>query len=181
MRLQEKFNFLEDLLMHKRETIGLHTGVPFIMLIYQTNMETECKNKKRNLMEKLTSRNLKVQEISVSKFIFESLGESKQLDQIFEHEKESQDEVREELTKRCKYYMKEWILNKIEKEKPDIVFLTDIASLYPYYRVSAIFNSLENEVKIPFVAFYPGEIKEDGKLYFLGEYESSEYYRAMRI
>ena len=181
MRLQEKFDFLEELLMNKREAIGIHTGVPFIMLIYEPKMEMACKNKRENLKKKLISKNLKVMEISVGIFVFESLKESKQLDEIFENEKELPDEVREELTRRCKHGMKGWILDKMKKEQPDIIFLSDVAKLYPYYRVSAIFTSLENEVKMPLVAFYPGEEKEDGKLYFLGECESSEYYRAMRI
>jgi hypothetical protein len=182
MKLQEKFEFLEDLLVHKRETIGIHTGVPFIMLTYDPKMmEIECNYKRETLKEKLISKNLKVLDIPVGRFVFESLKESGQLDQIFKYEKESPDEVREELTKRCKYYLKDWLLSKIEKEQPDIIFLTDIMSLHPYYRVSAIFTSLENDIKIPFVAFYPGEVKENGKLYFLGEYESSEYYRALKI
>jgi hypothetical protein len=181
MKLQEKFDFLEDLLLSKWESIGIHTGVPFIMLTYEPKMETVCKSARENLKEKLISKNLKVMEISVGKFVFESLKKSKQLSEILEYEKESPEEVREELTKRCKYYMKDWILDKIKKEQPDIIFLTDIASLHPYYRLSAIFTSLENDVKMPIVAFYPGEEKENGKLYFLGEYESSEYYRAMRI
>lgn len=179
MTLQEKFNFLEDLLLNKREAIGVHTGVPFIMLIYEPKREAECKNEIEALKEKLVSRNLRVDEIPLNRFIFDQLEEG-QLKEIFEHEKEAPDEVREELSKRCKFHLKQYVLDKIKSGKPDIVFLTDVASLHPYYRVSNLLYSLENEVRMPFIVFYPGE-ERDGKLFFLGEYESSGYYRALRI
>lgn len=182
MKLQEKFNVLEDMLLSKRETIGVHTGTPFILLIYDPKIQNDCKNEIKNLTEKLSAHNLKVLEISVGKFIFESLEKDDRLEQVFEYERESPEEVKEELTNRCKHYIKDWILEKINAEMPvDVVFLTDVAGLHPYYRVSAILDSLENEIKIPFIVFYPGMKKENDKLYFLGEYESSEYYRARRI
>ena len=181
MTLEKKFDFLEDLLLNKRDTIGIHTGVPFIQLIYDPEGEIECKERRETLREKLISSNLKVLEIPAGKFIFETFKEKEELPHIFEYEKESPKEVRNELTNRCRNYFKDWLLKRIEIENPDIVFLIDIPGLYPYYRLSAIFTSLETEVKTPLVAFYPGVIKENGKLYFLGERESNEYYRAMRI
>jgi hypothetical protein len=181
MKLQEKFDFLEDLLLNKRESIGLHTGVPFIMLIYDPKKEYDCREEIKTLEEKLLSRNLNVLTLPINKFIFEYLKKDGKLEEIFEYEKESPAEVREELFNLCKYYLRDYVLEKIESRKPDIVFVTNVASLYPYYRVSNMFYSLENDVKVPFVVFYPGEVKEDGKLYFLGELASSEYYRALII
>ena len=49
MLLQEKFNQLEDLLLNHRESIGIHNGVPFIMLIYSPENEIECRQKIDNM------------------------------------------------------------------------------------------------------------------------------------
>ncbi len=59
MQLQEKFDQLEDLLLNHRESIGIHNGVPFIMLIYNPETEIDCRKKIKNLQEKLESKNLK--------------------------------------------------------------------------------------------------------------------------
>ena len=181
MQLQEKFDQLEDLLLNHRESIGIHNGVPFIMLIYDPVTEIDCRKKIKNLQEKLESKNLSVLNIPVNLAIFDHLKKEGILDQIIEFDKESPKEVRDDLFKRSKQFLKDYILKDIQKNSPEIIFLTNVSGLYPYYRVSNLLNSLEKEIKNPFVIFYPGEIKEDGKLYFMSELESNEYYRTQKI
>lgn len=181
MQLQEKFDQLEDLLLNHRESIGIHNGVPFIMLIYSPEREIECRKNIKNLKEKLESKNLSVLNIPINLAIFDHLKKEGILEQIIEFDKESPKEVRDDLFKRSKQFLKDYILKDMQNNSPEIVFLTNVSGLYPYYRVSNLLNSLEKEIKIPFVIFYPGDIKEDGKLYFMGELESNEYYRAQRI
>lgn len=182
MTLSQKFDQLEDLLLNHRDSIGIHNGVPFIMLIYNPSEEVDCRKKIKNLEEKLTSKKLGVLTIPINKFIFEHLIGEGILEDVFQYDRESPKEVREELSKRCKQHLRPYILKQIEQNDPDVVFVTNTASLHPYYRVSNLFNSLENDLKMipPFIVFYPGEIRDE-KLYFLGEFESSEYYRALRI
>ena len=64
-----------------------------------------------------------------------------------------------------------------------VLFLTQTAHLYPFVRVANLLEDLENQVKIPFVLFYPGE-ELDGELRFLC-LENSDgphtKYRARRI
>jgi hypothetical protein len=181
MQLPEKFDQLEHLLLNHRESIGIHNGVPFILLIYSPEMEIDCRNKIKNLQEKLESKNLSVLNIPINLAIFDHLKKDGVLDQIMEFDKDSPKEVREDMFKRSRQFLKDYILNDVQKNSPEIVFLTNVSGLYPYYRVSNLLTSLEKEIKIPFVIFYPGEINEDGKLYFMGELESNEYYRAQRI
>ena len=182
MTLSQNFDYLEELLLHHRESIGVHNGVPFIMLIYEPHEEIECRNKIKSLKEKLNSKGLKILTIPMNKFIFEHLREEGILEEVFEYDRKSPKEIREELYKKCKRYLKPFILKQIEEGSPDVIFVTNVASLHPYYRVSSLFNSLENclEMIPPFIVFYPGEIR-DKKLYFLGEFESSDYYRAQKI
>lgn len=180
MLLQDKFNQLEDLLLNHRESIGIHNGVPFIMLIYSPENEIECRKKIENIAEKLESKNLNVLSIPINIAIFDYLKKEGILDQIIEFDKDSPKEVREELFNRCKFFLKDYIINDIQSISPDIVLVTNVAGLYPYYRVSNLLTSLEKDVKVPFVVFYPGDVKDD-KLFFMGEVESNEYYRAQII
>lgn len=180
MLLQEKFNQLEDLLLNHRESIGIHNGVPFIMLIYSPENEIECRKKINNIKEKLESKNLNVLNIPINIAIFDYLKKEEILEQLIEFDQDSPKEVREDLFNRCKLFLKDYILNDIQLNSPDVVLVSNVAGLYPYYRVSNLLTSLEKEIKIPFVIFYPGEVKDD-KLYFMGELESNEYYRAQRI
>lgn len=179
-QLQEKFDQLEDLLLNHRESIGIHNGVPFIMLIYNPEKENECQKKIQHLQEKIESKNSRVLNIAMNLLIFEQLEKSGDLEQIFEFDTDEPKQVREDLFNRCKLFMKDYILNEIDSKIPDIVFVTNVSGLYPYYRVSNLLSSLEKDIRIPFVVFYPGEMKDD-KLYYMGELESNEYYRAQRI
>lgn len=180
MSLQNKFDQLEDLLLNHRESIGLHNGVPFLMVIYNAEKELECRKCIQNIKEKLESRSLQVLNIPINLMIFDNLEKEGHLEDIFDYDEDQPLEVRKELYGRCKLVLKPFILDKMEENLSDIVFLTNVAGLYPYYRISNLLTSLEKEITIPFVVFYPGEIKDD-KLYFMGELESNEYYRAQRI
>jgi hypothetical protein len=180
MSLQNKFDQLEDLLLNHRESIGLHNGVPFLMVIYNPEKELECRKYIQNIKEKLESRSLQVLNIPINLMIFNNLEKEGHLEDIFSYDEDQPLEVRKELSQRCKLALKHFILDKVKEKPSDIVFLTNVAGLYPYYRISNLLTSLEKEISIPFVVFYPGEIKDD-KLYFMGELESNEYYRAQRI
>lgn len=65
MQLPEKFDQLENLLLNHRESIGIHNGVPFILLIYSPEMEIDCRKKIKNLQEKLESKDLSVLNIQL--------------------------------------------------------------------------------------------------------------------
>src|SRR3972149_9594619 len=126
MQLQEKFDQLEDLLLNHRESIGIHNGVPFIMLIYSPEMEKDCRKKIKNLQEQLESRNLSILNIPINLAIFDHLKKEGVLEQIMEFDKESPKEVRDDLFKRSRHFLKDYILNDIQKNSPGIVFLTNV-------------------------------------------------------
>jgi hypothetical protein len=42
MDLRPKFSELEHLLLEQRNLIGLHSGVPFILLVYPPDQEKMC-------------------------------------------------------------------------------------------------------------------------------------------
>ena len=88
MQLPEKFDQLENLLLNHRESIGIHNGVPFILLIYSPEMEIDCRKKIKNLQEKLESKDLSVLNIPINLAIFDHLKKDGVLEQIMEFDKE---------------------------------------------------------------------------------------------
>lgn len=180
--MSQKFNHIEDLLLNHRNSIGIHNGVPFIMLIYNPEEEMDCRVKTNNLEDKLKSNGLSVLTIPMNKFIFNQLENKDLLEDVLKYDQMYPKEVRSELKRICTRNLKPFILNQIKNKNPDVVFITRVSSLHPYYRVSNIFTSLEDSLDVvpPFLVFYPGKTIDD-KLYFLGEFRSSEYYRAQRI
>ena len=53
--LPEKFEELEDLLLHHRGTLAQNTGVPFVRLVYRPDEEIECR-RQRELLERTLRR-----------------------------------------------------------------------------------------------------------------------------
>jgi hypothetical protein len=64
-------------------------------------------------------------------------------------------------------------------EDNGVIFLSGVATMYPFARVSNLLTDLENKVHVPLVVFYPGS-EENNKLSFLNR-EQHIGYRAQRI
>lgn len=59
-----------------------------------------------------------------------------------------------------------------------LVFLTDLATLHPYFRVRALESGLHDRVAVPTVLFYPGYRSGQYGLHFLGFYPVDGNYRS---
>jgi hypothetical protein len=183
--LIEKFTELEKLLLSRRHTLALHAGVPFVLLIYDPHKERHCREEQVHLMTKLTDAGLSVHEIPVEAFIFDYYTEIGLLDRIFEKELTQPGDVYRDLAKNYRPALARHIIQTAETldGQDAVLFLTQVAHLYPFVRVSNLLQDLENRVKLPFVIFYPGE-ELDGELRFLS-LENADgphtKYRARRI
>jgi len=183
--LVDKFVELERLLLNDRETLALHAGVPFLLLIYDPEDERRCREEQEHLRVKLTDAGLHVCEISVKTFIFDHYAELGLLDKIFEKELREPDPVYRDLAKHYRPALVKHIIGIAGgvQAADTVLFLTDVAHLYPFVRVANLLEDLENRVQPPLVVFYPG-IEQDGELRFLG-LENADgphtKYRARRI
>jgi BREX protein BrxB len=65
-----------------------------------------------------------------------------------------------------------------EEREHTLVFVTDAASLHPYFRARSLESGLHDRVKVPTVVFYPGRRSGQYGLHFLGFYEFDGNYRA---
>jgi hypothetical protein len=166
--LTEKFGDLERLLLDDRETLALHAGVPFVLLIYDPNEERRCRDEQAHLMTKLKDANIIVREISVETFIFDHYAEIGLLDKVFEKEATRPGDVYRDLAKNYRPALVRHIVEAADAldDQDAVLFLTQVAHLHPFVRVSNLLQDLENRVKLPLVIFYPGE-ELDGELRFL--------------
>jgi len=183
--LVEKFAELERLLHDHRRTLALHAGVPFVLLIYDPVEERRCREEQAHLMIKLRDVGLQVHEIPLETFIFDHYAEIGLLDVIFEKEPARPGDVYRDLSKNYRPALARHIIEaaKALDGQDAVLFLTQVAHLYPFVRVSNLLHDLENRVRLPLVIFYPGEELE-GELRFLG-LENADgphtKYRARRI
>jgi hypothetical protein len=168
LSLTDKFAELEKLLLNQRHTLALHAGVPFVLLIYDPNEERRCREEQAHLMTKLGDAGLVVREIAVETFIFDHYAEIGLLDKIFEKEATQPGDVSRDLAKNYRPALARHIIQVAEalEGQDAILFLTRVAHLYPFVRISNLLEDLENRVKLPLVIFYPGQ-ELDGELRFL--------------
>jgi hypothetical protein len=69
--LQTKFRELERILLHEAHLLSVHSGVPFLLLVYPPNEERFCRQLQAELMEKLRAKGKPVIEHRLDTFIFE--------------------------------------------------------------------------------------------------------------
>ena len=119
-------------------------------------------------MTKLTDAGLIVREISLESFIFDHYAEIGLLDTVFEKERTQPEDVYRDLAKNYRPALVRHIIEAADAldGQDAILFLTRVAHLYPFVRVSNLLQDLENRVKLPLVIFYPGE-ELDSELRFL--------------
>ena len=75
MSLLDKFNELETMLLGQRRLLGLHSGVPFVILVYDPTEERRCRARQIELREKLEFNGIHVIEHELNNFIFDSFLE----------------------------------------------------------------------------------------------------------
>jgi len=66
--------------------------------------------------------------------------------------------------------------SKVAKDK-GVLFITDIEAIHPFTRFGPIEQKIYNQVEVPIVVFYPGEISGNA-LKFLGFYPEDGNYRS---
>jgi len=177
--LPEKFEELEDLLLHDRETLAQNTGVPFVRLVYRPEEETDCR-RRRELLETILKREgTAVGKVSCLGAIFTHYEERGRLDQLFELETTQRDRLSASIAKHARQELVNELLTAAERLNGDgVIFLVDAAFVYPYLRLAPVLDDCVNRIMPPMalVVFYPAEVDVEGQLLFLGV-RPSGYYR----
>jgi hypothetical protein len=178
--LQDKFSELEELLLNRRRQLTGYAGVPFVLLVYPPEAEVECREQQEHLFEKLQAKGLSIEVIPVHQLLFETLRQNGVLEDVFQLEVGDEGFMLEQLSILYKDALFDKLTQVADEATPDsVLFLTRVASLYPFVRIGSLLSELENKVNMPLVIFYPGS-EGEGKLSFLNVLEGS-YYRARVI
>ena len=177
--LQQKFEELENLLLHHRRTLAQNTGVPFIRLVYQPDEEAPCRRYRETLARTLRREGVMVETISCRGVIFNHYETQGRLDQLFELELTDGGRLSTSIARHARRELAERLEEAVGRLQGDgVTFLVDVAFLYPYLHLSPVLEDCTNRITPPLVlvAFYPGEVDVDGRLLFLGQ-RASGYYR----
>ena len=177
--LPEKFEALEDLLLHHRATLAQNTGVPFVRLVYRPEEEVECCRRRQLLERTLTRESIAVQTVSCRGVIFAHYERRGRLDQLFKLERSEGDRLNASIARHARRELTGQLLAAAEGLKGDgVIFLVDVAFVYPYLHLAPILDDCVNRIIPPMALalFYPAEVDVDGRLLFLGV-RPSGYYR----
>ena len=177
--LQDKFEELENLLLHYRQTLAQHVGVPFVRLVYSPEEEVECQRLREGLARTLERDGVSVETVSCRGAIFAQHEHRGRLDQLFELEREKEQKLGDNIAKHAHQELVDRLLAAAERLNGDgVIFQTDVAFIYPYIHQAPVLEECTNRITPPLalVIFYPCEGDVDGHLLFLGT-RSSGYYR----
>jgi len=177
--LQDKFEELENLLLHYRRTLAQHVGVPFVRLVYSPEEEVECQRLRERLARTLERDSVSVETVSCRGAIFAHYEHRGRLDQLFELEREKKQGLGVNIAKHARQELVGRLLAAAERLNGDgVIFLADVAFIYPYIHQAPVLEECTNRIKPPLalVIFYPCEVDVDSQLLFLGA-RPSGYYR----
>jgi hypothetical protein len=177
--LPQKFEELEDLLLHHRRTLAQNTGVPFIRLVYWPDEEVACQRFREALARTLEREGVAVETVSCRGVIFTRYEQKGRLSQLFELERTGGERLSASITRHARQELRDRLVSAAERLHGDgAIFLVDAAFLYPYLHLSPVLEACTNRITPPLalVVFYPGQVDVDGRLLFLGQ-RPSGYYR----
>ena len=177
--LPEKFEELEELLLHHRHTLAQNTGVPFVRLVYRPDEEVECRRLRERLARMLKRDGVRVETVSCRGAIFAHYERRGRLDQLFEMEGIEGDRLSANIARHARQELVHQLLAAAERLNGDgVILLIDAAFIYPYLHLGPVLDDCTNRITPPMALalFYPGEVDVDGRLLFLGV-RPSGYYR----
>jgi hypothetical protein len=181
--LPEKFEDLERWLLGDRALLAQSTGVPFIRLVYRPDEEADCVRRRGLLRRTLEGRGVKVQTVSCRDVIFAHYERRGRLEQLFQLEATADPELGDNIAGHAAQELTTRLMQAVESLGNDgVIFLTDVAFLYPYLHLGPILDNCTNCIQPPMAlaVFYPGEVNLENRLMFLGVRPTS-YYRTRHL
>ena len=177
--LPEKYEELERWLLRDRALLSQNTGVPFIRLVYQPAEEADCVRRRDVLRRTLEERGVRVETVSCRDVIFAHYESRGRLEQLFELEATAGPEMLDSIASHAGQELTHRLMRAAESLGSDgVVFVTDVAFLYPYLHLGPILDDCTNCIRPPMAlaVFYPGDVSLESRLMFLGVRPTS-YYR----
>lgn len=165
---------------------GLGGEIPFFIFPYKIKFESNIDNEISGLKKRLKREGIHVLELNLFDISLDILERKGGIEKMIKLEKRQK--------KRSGYFLKALqsalniqeefiphIQNLVSNIPHDLIFITGVASVYPYIRSHTILNNLHSITdNVPTIMFYPGEYT--GKSMRLFEIlKSDSYYRAYNL
>lgn len=169
---------------------GLINELPFFIYAYSPVNETAISGMRKRLKNQLSDNAIAVLDIDLFELVITTLSKQDRLDQILEIEQSLEDKLAfQELIAGLANptdQLKEEISARIQKQNPDVVFLSNVGACYPFVRTHTVLNSLHSVVTDqPLLVFFPGsyELRSNNgsSLVLFGDVFDDQYYRAKNI
>jgi len=177
--LQEKFEELENLLLHRRWTLAQNIGVPFVRLVHQPEEEVACQRFREALVRTLQREGVMVERVSCRGVIYSHYEQRGRLTQLFKLEQTEGERLGGSIARYGHRELVGQVASAVQRLRGDgVILLIDVAFLYPYLQLGPVLEACTNQITPPMALamFYPGEVDVEGQLLFLGQ-RPSGYYR----
>jgi hypothetical protein len=179
--LDETFGALTAYLLHP-DALNPARSDPFLYFVHDPAETLAVKQKLGVWCSALRNEGWAVEQVSLSKLLWEIVDDSGRWDEWLELEPDADPEAMNEAIRdvlRTDNALIQSLASHVSMEREHtLVFLTDTAALHPYFRARSLESGLHDRVKVPTVVFYPGRRSGQYGLHFLGFYEFDGNYRA---
>ena len=166
---------------------GIDVTVPIYLYSYPVEQEAAIMKLREKLIKNLYPKGINIHDISLYRLALDILEEKGYLQQIFQEEvtltKEELLETLQNLLNPEDDLVPEIIRRgRMKDDQPiNIVFLSDVARVYPYVRAHSVLNALQDVSRqVPIVMFFPGEYgdgDDSSCLKLFGRIPNGNYYR----
>lgn len=179
--LDETFELLRAHL-RQPELLNPAQSDPLFYFVHEPSEALDLKQKIHVWSSVLANEGWTVEQVSFSKLLWEIVDHSGRWEEWLGLEQHADpDDLNEAIRDvlRADNALIRSVTKYVTNERPrTIVFLTDAATLHPYFRLRAIESALHDKLKVPVVVFYPGRRSGQYGLHFLGFYSFDGNYRA---
>lgn len=189
--ISDDFNHLIKIMTNKNflECRILCNEIPFFIADYAIEQEDAEKKMISQLIKKLDSLDVKVLELNIYDTIIEILKQTGDWEWYINNESQmDKNRFQKDLQNILDINdcMLPHIEEKINSNKYDILFLTDIGAVYPYIRSHLLISVFSSVIKNkPIVMFYPGTYEQTSTLgatfNLFNKFEEGREYKAANI
>lgn len=165
---------------------GLGGEIPFFIFPYKIKYEPEIDDEISGLKKRLKKEGISVLELNLYDISIDILERKGGIEKMFRLEERQEN--------RPGYFLKAlqsalniqeefipYIRNRVNNVSHNLIFITGVASVYPFIRSHVIFNNLHSITdRVPTIMFYPGEYT-GGSMRLFDILKSDNYYRAYNL
>lgn len=185
MNIRERIDKLK-LELHSQKFLGmkgLGNEIPFYIFDYPPEYELLIRETADKWVSSFKQDNIKILNINIYELALDIIQRKISFDRVIEFEKKKgSEELLEKLRPMLKVdLINEEIVNKLNEEDYNILFLTGVGNAWPLIRSHKILNNMQRVMKnIPLIIFYPGKYSKSD-LSLFGKFKDTNYYRAFRL